>query len=738
MRRGPRRLLAAPNCKYDDQMARLAKFVSGRRTKWLVPVLWLLLVAGVAPLGSKLQDELTDDTESFLPGSAESTDVVRLLGNRFDNGKSANGLVIYQRRGGLTEADKSKIEQDGGRAGRDLGVIAKPVTPFAPNAPPELVSEDGSLAYSIFTFPDDFDKLGKTGEKLRDIAHSNERGMNVYVTGDAGVFADFEEVFNEVDKKLLIATVLLVLVLLGAIYRSPLIALTPLIVVGLAYAIANGFIYLYAKSGATVNSNATQILVVLMFGVGTDYCLLLVSRYREELRRVQDKHEAMFHALSRSGPAILASGLTVALTMLTLAFAETGSIKALGPAAAIGVTCVMLAGLTLLPALLTIFGRNGFWPRRQMVAYDPDHHIEERTGVWRKVGDRVLTRPAAALAVCVVVFGAGSLGLLAYKEDYSTTNFFKERVESIDGFRVLESAFPAGETNPTTVLVERTNGKVTDSDLGSVEVRARTVPGVAAVRREPGRSRDGRIGRLSVIFQEDPYQDSALKRIPKLRAEVHDTEPGVRTLVGGGTAVQYDFDAATQRDLKLIVPFGLLLIAVILGILLRAAVAPLVLVGSVVASFFGTLGLSLLFFRYVVGDPGVDASLPVFAFIFLVALGVDYTIFLMSRVREEARLHGTREGVLRALSATGPVITSAGIILAGTFSVLMTLPVTFAFNIGFMVAVGILLDTFIVRTVMVPAAVELIGDRIWWPSTAKGGGGALREESHPDAVSALH
>ena len=693
-----------------------------------MPVLWLLLVAVMAPLGSKLQDEVTDDTESFLPESAESTEVVRLLGDRFQNGRSANAIVIYRRAGGLTDEDKRKIEADAARAKEDLPVIGEPATPFGEKAQPGLVSEDGSLAYSVLTLPDDFEELGQLGKDLRKIAHRDERGLEVYVTGDAGVFADFEEVFGEVDTKLLLATVLLVLVLLGAIYRSPLIALTPLLVVGFAYSVANGFIYLYAQSGATVNSNATQILVVLMFGVGTDYCLLLVSRYREELRSIEDKHEAMFQALSRSGPAILASGLTVALTMLTLALAETGSIKALGPSAAIGVTCVLLAGLTLLPALLTMFGRNGFWPRRSMVAYDPEHHIHERTGIWRRVGDRVLTRPGPALLGCLVLFGAGSFGLLAYKEDYSTTNFFKERVESIDGFRVLERAFPAGETNPTTVLVERSGGAVTDADLRAVAQRAESVPGVAAVRTEPGRSRDGRIGRLTVVFEDDPYQDSTLKLIPRLRDTVDGSAPGVQALVGGGSAVQYDFDAATQRDLKLIVPLGLLVIGIILAILLRAIVAPLVLVGSVVLSFLGTLGLSLVFFRYVVGDPGVDASLPVFAFIFLVALGVDYTIFLMSRVREEARVHGTREGVLRAITATGPVITSAGIILAGTFSVLMTLPVTFAFNIGFMVAVGILLDTFVVRSVMVPAAVELIGDRIWWPSTAKGGGGALREE----------
>jgi RND superfamily putative drug exporter len=230
-----------------------------------------------------------------------------------------------------------------------------------------------------------------------------------------------------------------------------------------------------------------------------------------------------------------------------------------------------------------------------------------------------------------------------------------------------------------------------------------------------------------VVLRSDPYKSAALGVVPRLRSAVKDVAPGVTALVGGGSAINYDFDKATSRDIKLIVPIALAVIALILGILLEAVVAPLVLIGSVILSFFGTLGLSLLFIRYVVGDAGVDNSLPTFAFIFLVALGVDYTIFLMSRVREEARKHGTREGTLRALAATGPVITSAGIILAGTFSVLMTLPVTFTFDLGFMVALGILLDTFVVRTIMVPAAIELLGDRIWWPSTAQGGAHVLRE-----------
>ena len=472
--------------------------------------------------------------------------------------------------------------------------------------------------------------------------------------------------------------------------------------------------------------------------MGTDYCLLLVSRYREELRHIEDKHLAMERALRRAGPAILASGLTVALTMLVLLLADVGSTHSLGPVSAIGVTVAFVAGLTLLPALLTVAGRRGFWPRRRVVAFRPEGGGEERAGVWRRVGDRVLQRPGPALAGTLAFFALGALGLLAYKEDYSVTGFFKQQTESADGFDVLRSALPAGALVPTTVLVVSDDGPVSDADVSAVRDAALDVGGVASVDSGGVRSSDGGVARLTVIFSDDPFEAAALDRAERLRGRVHAAAPeGTRVLVGDGSAVQADFNDAASRDLRLIVPLALLVIFLILAVLLEAVVAPLLLIASVVVSFLGTLGFSILFFRYVVGDAGVDNSLPTYAFIFLVALGIDYTIFLMSRVREEARHHGTREGTLRALAATGPVITSAGIILAGTFAVLLTLPVTFIFDLGFMVAVGILLDTFVVRTIMVPAIVELVGDTVWWPSTAQGGGHTMHEATDEDRAAVV-
>jgi putative drug exporter of the RND superfamily len=709
-------------------VGRLASIVAGRRGKWLVLVSWVVLLVVFSPLGAKLADVTRDDTESFLPENAESTEVVRLLEDEFPEGETATGLIVYQREGGLTREDREKIRRDAFLVSSQVPVTRPPAVPFLPGSPPGLVSPDGSVAYTVIAVPSDFDELGDWGKEVKDATGEGSGGLKIYLTGDLGFNTDAEEIFSSIDTKLLGATVLLVLILLGAIYRSPVIAFIPLFVVGFAYTVAQGLIYLYAEAGATVSSNTTSIIVVLMFGVGTDYCLLLVSRYREELRTHEDKHDAMQRALSRTGPAILASGLTVTLAMLVLLVAEVRSVQTLGPVAAIGVASVLLAGLTLLPALLTIAGRRGFWPRRFTVAFDPEAVAMAKPGLWRRFGDRVLERPGLALTVTVLFFGAGALGLLAFKVDYSTTTFFKQQTDSVDGFHVLEESFPAGLQSPMTALVERENGPVRVTDLAQARRRLAADPDVAVVTPNPERSTDGTIGQLNIVLKGDPYDSESLDVVPRLRDSVEDVAPGVRVLVGGGSAIQYDFDRANARDIKIIVPLALAVIAVILAILLTAIVAPLVLIASVMLSFFGTFGLSVLFVRYVVGDAGLDNSLPTFAFIFLVALGVDYTIFLMSRVREEARHHGTREGMLRALSATGPVITSAGIILAGTFSVLMTLPVTFTFVLGFMVALGILLDTFVVRTIMVPAAVELIGDKIWWPSTATSDRVLLHEE----------
>ena len=472
-------------------MSALANLVTGRRGKWITLVVWIVAALALMPLGSKLADVTQDDTTSFLPESAESTEVVNRLDEDFASGETTQGILIYYREGGLTAADRQKIVADGQSVAdlsdEELPLTAatkdrpNPLVPFAPGSPSALVSSSSDLAYTVLTVPTDFDKAADWGKAVRDVTGDEADGMEILLSGDLGFSADSEEIFGELDAKLLGATVLLVLVLLGAIYRSVLVALIPLLVVFLSYTAAQALVYLYAESGATVSSNGTTILIVLMFGVGTDYCLLLVSRFREELRRIEDKHDAAARALTRTGPTIVASGLTVALAMLTLALADARLTSTLGPVCAIGVAAAMLAGVTLLPAMLTIIGRRGFWPRAATVAYDPAHATEERRGIWRRLGDRVLEAPLAAFLFTALAFGAGALGLLAYKVDYSTTSFFKKSVEAVEGFELLEQEFPAGVLYPTTVLVEREDGEVTESDLSEVASRIAPIREVASV-----------------------------------------------------------------------------------------------------------------------------------------------------------------------------------------------------------------------------------------------------------------
>ena len=705
-------------------MRRLGDIVSGKRSKWVVIVVWILLLVGLAGPSGMLADQTEDTTESFLPRSAESKEALEILKDKFPEGDTENAIVVYRREGGLTAEDREQMEADA----EALGALDTAI-----DAPPETqTSKDGSVAFTTVLFEGgDQEALADEGEEAADALGSVD-GLETYLSGSLGFQNDFAEVFEGLDVTLLIATATLVLVLLLLIYRSPLIAITPLIVVAFSYTVATAVAYFMAKGGLHVDSQGTSILAVLMFGAGTDYCLLLVSRYREELRRQEDKHLAMARAVRRSGPAILASGLTVVGALLVMLLADLGSTRSLGPIAAIGVFMVMVGSLTLLPALLTAFGRNGFWPRRRLVAYDPNEEIEERS-LWRRFGLRVVQRPGLALFGSTALLGVLCLGLLTYEEDFNINSAFRDKPESVEGFEVLGDSFPAGFLDSTTLLLQRTDGGELGREDGEGAIAiTEEVDGVDQV--VPGElSEDGTTGRASIVFEEDPYSLDTLQLIPEIRSDLASGLPeGVEAKLGDATAIQYDYSEATKSDLNLIAPLVLLVVFVILVILLRALVAPLYLIATVIFSLFASIGAMSFLYTQIVGDAGFDTSIPTYAFIFLVALGVDYNIFLMSRVREEAQDHPTREAVVRALAATGPVITSAGIILAGTFSVLMTLPATFMIHMGFAVAFGILLDTFVVRTIMVPAIAELVGDASWWPSGRKTKGLVASGEPAPE------
>jgi RND superfamily putative drug exporter len=514
-------------------------------------------------------------------------------------------------------------------------------------------------------------------------------------------------VFGDINSTLLLSTALIVLVLLVVIYRSPIFWMIPFFTVLLAEGASRGFGYLIAEAGVTVNGQSGGILPVLVFGAGTDYALLLVSRYREELRRHADRHDAMRVALRSAGPAIIASGLTVIAALLTLSLAEVNGTSGLGPIGAMGVALAMLSMLTMLPAALTIFGRRAFWsPFFDTIPHVGQVGTDETHGLWRRVGERIARRPRAIWALGTVVLLVLGLNILQVDTGLTSSNSFRGEVESVQGQKILARSFPAGASGPTDVIVP---------DRSRAAAVARALDALPIVARV-GRPEPGPPGvRLSVTLQPDPYSTAALDAVPRLR-DVARRAGGPGVLVGGATAQTYDLRRASARDNRVIIPIALAVVFVILAALLRALLAPLLLVLSVIVSFGAALGTGIFVFDHVFGFPGIDPSLPLLAFVFLVALGIDYNIFLMARVREEAQRHGTREGTLRGLAVTGAVITGAGIVLAGTFATLAVLPLVFLTEIGFIIAFGVLLDTFVVRSVIVPALALDVGPPIWWPS----------------------
>src|SRR4051794_3465774 len=724
-------------------MRMLGALAGSRRANWIVVGAWVVLAAALGPLVLQLPDVTTNETTGFLPGSSQSRQLARIAHDRFPGGEIHTALIVYRRAGGLTSADRATIAAQA-RVAAALPHVGDPLAPGDPRAPPGLVSPKGEVAFTIVPIlASGQEEVKAVIDGLRERADASPAGLAAEGTGPAAVDTDLNSAFESQDGLLLAVTGLLVLGLLMLIYRSPAIAIVPLVVVGVAYAVTAGVVYLLAKQGLKVSSTSTSLLLVLMFGAGTDYCLLLAARYTEDLRGTADHRAALSQAVTRAAPAIVASGFTVMAALLSLLVADVGSTRSLGPVTALGVALVMLAGMTLLPALLALLGRRAFWPSKKLVAYrgpsaaraqpellpglgrlpnlsgaplsDTHPSVRMRDGIWRRLGLRVIAHPGRAIAAVVTFLLIGAIGFSVYHPQADILKVFRDGNGSTRGAQLLRAGFPPGTLAPNDVLVDRAGGPLTAADVAAAQARAR-VPGVSLVSPVTRRSSDGRAAIFQVVFADDPYQNPALERVATIRKRLADGPPGVTAIVGGGSAVQFDYREAANRDLLVIVPVVLSVILLTLIVLLRALVAPFYLIASVILSYFGILGMSLAFWHYVAGESAFDASVPTFAFIFLVALGVDYNIFLMDRVREEAALHGTREGLLRALVATGPVITSAGIILAGTFATLVLLPITILAEVGFTVALGVLIDTFLVRTVLVPAITSLLGERAWWPS----------------------
>jgi putative drug exporter of the RND superfamily len=691
----------APN--REDGMGavrRLASLPAGRWGKWVVLAFWVVVLAVAGPLAGRLNSAQQNDASSWLPQNAESTQVVELA-KRFAPSDVFPALVVYERPGGpVTAADQAKAAADAKRFATVKDVTGKIIGP--------IPSEDGRalqvlVPVRVAEEGNGWEALAPRIEEMRSIAKADTGGLDVYVTGPAGYFADFSKVFSGFDATLLYITAAIVIVILLVTYRSPVLWLLPLTTVFVALTAAQAVIYLLAKNaGLTVNAQSAFILTVLVFGAGTDYALLLTARYREELRRHADRHQAMTVALGRAAPAVVASAATVVLSLLTLLVAELNSTKSLGPVMAVGVAVGLLAMLTLLPALLVVFGRWVFWPRRPTLG---SAEPTER-GLWARIGRRVAVRPRLVWGVTAVVLGVLALGVTQLEADgLRSRDAFRTEPEAVAGEAVLGRHFPAGEGNPVQVV-----GRAE----AAAQLRAvvSDTPGVTRVTRPV--VRDGH-AYLEGTLTASADSQAGFDTVDRLRGRVH-AIPGAEGMVGGGSAVNLDVQRATRHDRDLVVPLVLAVVLAVLGLVLRAVVAPLLLVATVVLSFGAALGVSALAFEHLFGFAGADPAFPLWTFVFLVALGTDYNIFLMTRVHEEAKVHGTRRGALVGLAATGGVITSAGIVLAGTFAALGTLPLVFITEIGFAVAFGVLLDTFIVRSVLVTALNLDVGRWIWWPS----------------------
>jgi RND superfamily putative drug exporter len=682
----------------------------------LVIVVWLGIASVGGPFFGKISEVSTNDQTSFLPASADATKV-QDRSSEFRDESGAPAIIVLERDGGLTSTDlgdaKALATKLSDRA--DLEAVS-----------PVIPSEDGDAVEIVATLTQGAE-TGDAVEAIRAVvADALPTGVSGSVTGPAGFTADLTEAFAGIDGLLLGVALAAVFVILIIVYRSPLL---PVLVLGTAtFALCASILVVWWLAKAdivTVNGQVQGILSILVIGAATDYALLYTSRFREALRDHRTGWDATKAALRGSLEPILASGGTVIVGVLCLLLSDLNSNKALGPVAAIGIAFSLLAALTLLPALLLAFRRAAFWPLRP--AFGSAHPVltgPDARGIWARVGRLVARRSRVVWIVCTVgllAMGAGLFGLEA--DGVPQSDLVIGSSQARDGQDVLADHFPGGSGSPAQVIgAERDLDQLVDAitavdGVDGVVAAAKdspagTVPVTGDAAGTPTVSRGDVLLEATLSVAAD--SDAAEQTVRDLRTAVERVDPGA--IVGGVTATAVDTNDTGIRDRTLIIPVVLVVILLILMLLLRSIVAPLVLIGSVIVSFAAALGVGALVFDHVFHFPGADPSVPLYSFVFLVALGVDYNIFLMTRVREEALRHGPREGVLRGLGVTGGVITSAGVVLAATFAALGVIPILFLAQIAFVVAFGVLLDTIVVRSLLVPALTYDLGHRAWWPS----------------------
>ena len=695
----------------------------------LVVIAWFLITGIFGPLFGKLTSVQENNNSSFLPKGAEATQASEVIATFSDKDTfTFPTLILFEGKGDAATfaAINSHLATVGdislgGTSAKISDYIApgQQITAFPSQDGAAILANiplDGTALGKVL--PNDEPVLPAIVEALREdiapIAEAN--GVDSYVTGPGGLFGDLFAAFGTIDSTLLLTTLGVVAVILIVVYRSPILWIIPLLSALFALTLAGGIVYLLAKNDIIdVDGQSQGILSILVIGAATDYALLLIARYREELHLHENRFDAMRAAYKGVWEPILASGSTVAISLMILLFSQLSNTAGLGPVGAIGIVCAMFTILTLLPAFLLIFGRWIFWPRKPL--HDGDDHV--MSGLWSKVGASVGRNPRKAWVVTGSVLLLFAFASTTLKTDgLGTIDTFTGNPESVVGQKKLETHFPGGEGDPTQVVLSaakidqmaaalKNAPGVTDvsPQLAGLAIPGQPLPEVAEV--------NGKVI-LNLTLNRAPDSVEAGNDIPEIRRIAKSVD--ATALVGGTSAVYFDVRTANSEDNRTIIPIVLLVITLILGLLLRSILSAVLLLGTVVLSYFATLGVCALVFNHIFGFPGGDNSFPLFAFIFLVALGIDYNIFLMTRVREESLKIGTRAGVIKGLTVTGAVITSAGIVLAATFAVLGLLPLVPLAQLGFAVAFGVLLDTIIVRSILVPALVHEIGPKVWWPS----------------------
>lgn len=658
---------------------RIATIITGRRTAWLFALLPILIA--VALIGGVGEAEHATDSRDNLPENADSTAAAFLVDELPDEATEAAIVLWTADSGRLSDAALEEIE---GQADGEL-----------------VPSEDGTAVFTVIPVEGgNADEIGEKVDALREeLRADSPDGVTVGVTGPAGIRADLGKVFDGADLRLLLATMLIVAVLLVVTYRSPILWVIPLVVVGVADRLAVvAATQVLDGVGLPWDGTTTGVLSVLVFGAGTDYALLLISRYRDELRSTDSRHDAMAHALRRTSEAVIGSALTVFLAVLALLLSVVPSTRALGLACAVGIVVAATFALVVLPALLVLFGRWVFWPK---VPRHGDQAAVDSNSVFHKVGTLVSRRPRAVLVSTVLLLAVLASGIASASFGLDEADQLLDRPEAVTAGERLAESYNAGNLEPTQVVTRASEGEV----LPLVSA----VDGVESARVSAS---GAGVTQLDVVLTAEPGSEEARSTVSDIRDAVGDLPA---THVGGTEAESLDARSAAARDMKLILPLILGMVLLGLVIILRSLLGPVLLVLSVVGTYVAALGASWWIFTAVFGFEAVDVKIPLFAFLFLVALGVDYNLFLVTRAREEAARHGSREGMLRALTVTGGVITSAGILLAAVFAVLGVLPLVALAQLGTIICVGVLLDTLVVRTMLVPAIAVLLGDTFWWP-----------------------